>query len=59
MGLGSVLKPLVQVFTDDVNAAIEMPILIAGLVLLGLAWAARSRDLRSDATPVVPDRVQA
>lgn len=47
MGLGEVLEPLVGVVTSSTTAQEETPILVAGLVLLGLAWSARSRDLRA------------
>jgi hypothetical protein len=46
MGLGDLLKPVVGVVSDAEHVQVEVPILLAGLVLLGLAWWARSRDLR-------------
>lgn len=48
MGLGEVLEPLIAALTDTVYVREELPILVAGLVLLGLAWWARSRDLRAE-----------
>ena len=46
MGLGEVVEGAVGAVTDDEHAPVEAPILLAGLVLLGLAWRARTRDLR-------------
>lgn len=45
LGLGDVLKPVVGLVTDYQHAKDEVPILLAGLVLIGLAWPARARDL--------------
>ena len=47
MGLGDLLKPVIGLVTDSAEAKDETPILVAGLVLLGLAWLARARDLRA------------
>lgn len=47
MGLGEVLEPVVALVSDTTYVQEEVPILVAGLVLLGLAFAARSRDLRA------------
>lgn len=57
MGLGDALKPVIGAVTDSEHAKAEVPILLAGLVLLGLAWRARARDLElpgdvREATPV-------
>ncbi len=57
MGLGDALKPVVRLATDDVNAANEVPILLAGLVLLALAWRARGRDLQPVVQASEPVRV--
>lgn len=54
MGLGEVLEPLVGLVTSSTTAAEEAPILLAGLVLLGLAWRARARDLQAEAPVPVP-----
>ena len=54
MGLGEVLEPVVGVFSDTTYVQEEVPILVAGLVLLALAWWARSRDLRLAAVQPVP-----
>lgn len=45
LGLGDVLKPVVGLVTDYQHAKNEVPILLAGSVLIGLAWSARARDL--------------
>lgn len=45
MGLGEVLEPALATVSDAKHVQEEVPILVAGLVLLGLAWRARSRDL--------------
>lgn len=50
MGLGEALEPVVGAFTDTRYVQEETPILVAGLVLLALAWFARSRDLRAEST---------
>ncbi len=47
MGLGEVLEPAVATVSDAVHVQEEVPIMVAGLVLLGLAWRARVRDLRA------------
>lgn len=49
MGLGEVVEPLVGLVTSSTTAKEEAPILLAGLVLLALAWRARARDLQADA----------
>ena len=57
MCLGDLLKPVVGVVTDSETAKDEVPILLAGLVLLALAWRARARDLQvADEVPQ-PSRV--
>lgn len=48
MGLGDALKPVIGVVSDAEHVKAEVPVLLAGLVLLGLAWQARSRDLQAD-----------
>lgn len=52
MGLGEVLEPVVAVVSDQTYVQEEVPILVAGLVLLALAWMARARDLRAEQEPV-------
>ena len=47
MGLGEVVEPAVAAVTADEHAPVEAPILLAGLVLLALAWRARTRDLQA------------
>lgn len=47
MGLGEVLEPLLARVSDAVHVQEEVPILVAGLVLLALAGIARERDLRA------------
>lgn len=54
MGLGEALESVVAAVTDDEHAPVEAPILLAGLVLLGLAWRARARDLEAEAARPVP-----
>lgn len=54
MGLGDVLKPVIGLVTDSQEAKDEVPILIAGLVLLALAWQARARDLRGEVLEPAP-----
>lgn len=54
MGLGEVLEPVVGLVSDTTYVQEEVPILVAGLVLLVLAWFARSRDLRAEAARPVP-----
>lgn len=44
MGLGDALKPLVGVVSDAEHVQ-EVPVGLAGLVLLVLAWAGWSRDV--------------
>lgn len=51
MGLGEALESVVGAVTDDEHAPVEAPILLAGLVLLALAWRARARDLQAEAVP--------
>lgn len=53
MGLGEVLEPVVGLVSDTEYVREETPILVAGLVLLGLAWAGRSRDASEPATAPV------
>lgn len=53
MGLGEVVEPVVGAVTDDEHAPVEAPILLAGLVLLALAWRARAHDLRQQEPAVV------
>lgn len=48
MGLGEVLEPLIRLVTTSRTAQEESPILLAGLVLLALAWRARARDLGAE-----------
>lgn len=55
MGLGDALKPVVGLVTDDQHAKDEVPILLAGLVLLALGWRGRARDLEVPAD--VPEHV--
>ena len=57
MGLGDVLKPVIGLVTDSTTAKDEVPILIAGLALLALAWLARARDLRRSEDVREPVRV--
>lgn len=45
MGLGEVLEPPLARLSDAVHVQEEVPIMVAGLVLLALAWRARSCDL--------------
>lgn len=47
MGLGELLEPVVAVVSDTTYVQEEVPILVAGLALLALAWSARSRDLQA------------
>ena len=49
MGLGEVLEPVAGLVSDADYVREEAPILVAGLVLLALAWAARARDVREPA----------
>ncbi|TAL25023.1 MAG: hypothetical protein EPN99_02095 [Frankiales bacterium] len=49
MGLGEVLEPLIGLVTSSTTAQEEGPILVAGVVLLALAWRARARDLQAEA----------
>lgn len=49
MGLGEVLEPVVALVSDRTYVQEETPILVAGLVLLALAWRARARDVRAGA----------
>ena len=53
MGLGDTLKPVVGLVTDYQHAKNEIPILLAGLVLLALAWKARAHDLEVPAEVLV------
>lgn len=46
MGLGEVLEPPLARVSDAVHVQEEVPILVAGLVLLALAGWARSSDVR-------------
>ena len=46
MGFGDALKPVVGLVSDTTYVKDEVPVLLAGLVLLALAWRARVRDLR-------------
>lgn len=55
MGLGEVLEPVVGLVSDTTYVQEEVPILVAGLVLLALAWWARSRDLRPALGQAAPD----
>lgn len=48
MGLGDMITPVVALVTDSQHAQNEMPILLAGLALLGVAWWALARDLARD-----------
>lgn len=54
MGLGEVLEPLIGLVTSSTTAQEEGPILVAGLVLLGLAWRGRARDLQAEGPEPVP-----
>lgn len=54
MGLGEVLEPLIGLVTSSTTAQEEGPILVAGLVLLALAWRARTRDLQAESPEPVP-----
>lgn len=47
MGLGEVLEPALAAVSDAQHVQDEVPILVAGLVLLVLAWRARSRDVQA------------
>lgn len=49
MGLGDSLKPLVGAVSESEAVQAEAAVLLAGLVLLALAWRARVRDLRHTA----------
>lgn len=49
MGLGDLLKPVIGAVTDSDTAKDEVPILLAGLVLLALAWRGRAHDLQAPA----------
>jgi len=51
MGLGEVLEPLLAQVSDARHVQEEVPILLAGLMLLGLAWRARADDLRHTPQP--------
>lgn len=53
MGLGEAVEPVVGLFSDAKYIQEETPILLAGLVLLALAFRARSRDLDATAAPVM------
>lgn len=46
MGLGDALKPLVGAVSDAEHVKNEVPVGLAGLALLGLAWLGFSRDTR-------------
>ncbi len=48
MGLGDALKPVIGVVNDSDIVKAEIPILLAGLVLLALAWRGRSNDLSAE-----------
>jgi hypothetical protein len=52
MGLGDALKPVVAVVSDAQHVKDEVPVLLAGLVLLGLAWRGRAHDVRGGAGTV-------
>lgn len=54
VGLGDTLKPAIGAFSDRVYVRDEVPVLLAGLALLGLAWLARARDLRASGLPEHP-----
>lgn len=54
MGVGDLLKPAVGLVTDYQHAKNEVPILLAGSVLLGLAWLARARDLQGQVEQAEP-----
>lgn len=44
MGLGESLEAVIGTVTDDRAAQEELPIALAGVVVLALAWVARQRD---------------
>ena len=48
IGLGELVEPVITLFTDVESRRQELPIAFAGLVVLGLAWRARSNDLAAE-----------
>ncbi len=56
VGLGDTLEPLISRISDAEYVNDEVPILLAGLVLLALAFRAHSRDVPSTADPVLSAR---
>lgn len=56
MGLGDLLKPVIGVFSDAQRVKDEVPIGIAGVVLLTLAYLGYSRDQKAAVQPVGQER---
>lgn len=56
IALSDAVEPAIGAFSDRVYVRDEAPVLLAGLVLLVLAWLARARDLRADdpSQPLAP-----